>query len=1104
MLCVMTAGGKEDLLTTPAAPRSLAGPTHTSQPLPRVDLGAAADESHPPPLPTQFRDPQRYHFLGEHGRGGIGRVSRAHDRELGRDVAIKELLSRTSANEVRFLREVLITARLEHPGIVPVHEAGRWGDGTPFYAMKLVAGRPLRDLIVERTTVEDRLGLLHHVIAVADALAYAHGRSIIHRDLKPANVIVGDFGETIVIDWGLAKDLKTAEVAGSEVGPFCTEPDDELSSAGSVMGTRAYMPPEQERGEPVDQRADVYAIGMMLWELCSLRKAPAPHLRNGMLRSAGIDADLVTIISKALEPDPERRYRDAGALAADLKAFKAGARIAAREYSLLAMLAHWTRRHRALAISVAGALAIAVTGTLLYVRNIAAERDRADASDAVSRRARASAESSLDELTLKHAELLLTKDPSAAVDALASYHGTDLDRADRLRAEATGRGVAFLRAVPHTDNVYWTQGTPDGTILSLSIDGTLARTSRDGKSMVLSRSVAKAGDWAYSSSRHLLAYVCSPGLCLFDVLHATPVPMAPQFQGVHVTGAGFSQDGSLLAVTRAGAELEVLDITDPARPSVRFVKPIPGGRGVVFLGDDVVGLGSEAGIQFVRITGDGELERFALADVVAWDASASEHDLALATSTGQAVVLQSFPVRVTGRAELCHGPVVSVQLIPGRHSAAYACGDGAVGIWNLQQGTVTQRAQLEGHADLITASPTGDYVVAAGGNGTVMVLDLQTDLVASYRGHGYRLTSITPPIPGYPFVISGDVHGAIRAWPLPSRLARVAATSSSRFNTAMFDDDSTTVTATTWAAALTVFTPSTGARTVEPHLPENIFLERSGNGRSFATRGMHDSVEVWSAAPIARTHVIATGHGSVSELHFIDDTDDFITSGNDGRLVRWTPLGEPTLIARTDQPIDKFAWVPTAHAIVFSTVDGALWRTGAGGEAIVLRDGGSRVNRLVGVPGRQAVYAGYESGTVIAIDTRSWQQTSLFHGTGAVREIAATRDGKVVTVVTNDETIHVGTRQPANPEQLTWTEFASRARHISLAPDGLVLASYTDGTIWLYSPARKHWLCLPTGTLDLGRTVVTADGKAAVVLDSGGRLIWVDLEAARKQIALTS
>src|SRR6185436_15844180 len=152
-----------------------------------------------------------YHIIGEHGRGALGRVSRAHDFDLGRDIAIKELISGGRVSEMRFLREVMITARLEHPGIVPLYEAGRWPDGTPFYAMKLVAGRPLRELIDSADTLERRLALLPHVIAVADAIAYAHSHRIVHRDLKPANVIVGDFGETVVIDWGLAKDLSVGE-----------------------------------------------------------------------------------------------------------------------------------------------------------------------------------------------------------------------------------------------------------------------------------------------------------------------------------------------------------------------------------------------------------------------------------------------------------------------------------------------------------------------------------------------------------------------------------------------------------------------------------------------------------------------------------------------------------------------------------------------------------------------------------------------------------------------------------------------------------------------------------------------------------------------------
>ncbi|MGH9886003.1 MAG: serine/threonine-protein kinase, partial [bacterium] len=474
--------------------------------------------------PLQIRSRRRYAVIGEHGRGGLGRVSRSLDRELGRDVAIKEMLSSGDASEARFLREVLITARLEHPGIVPVYEAGRWPDGTPFYAMKLVSGRSLRELIAERQTVDKRLGLLHHVIAIADAIAYAHARNIIHRDLKPANVVVGEFGETIVVDWGLAKDLSATEE--SAIGGIPSPASDgDLTATGAVVGTRAYMAPEQERGEQVDQRADVFAIGAMLWELCSLHKVPPNDLRqrHRMLRREGIDADLVVIIDKALDRSRERRYGDAAALATDLKAFKSGARIAARNYSLLAMLIHWTRRHRTIAISVVLAAAVAIVAGLVYVRNIGIERNRADIA--------------LDELVLKHAESLLISDASTAVGVLRDYEGEQIDRAQQIRAEAAARGVAFLRATPHTEEVRWITTGPNGAIISVGADGAIVETLLEGRSRTLARNVSKIAMVVESRSRNLLAYTCDPtGLCLFDLGNLRAISLSSTLLGGTVNG----------------------------------------------------------------------------------------------------------------------------------------------------------------------------------------------------------------------------------------------------------------------------------------------------------------------------------------------------------------------------------------------------------------------------------------------------------------------------------------------------------------------------------------------------------------------------------------
>lgn len=159
------------------------------------------------PTESSAFDPpaERFDTVGEIGRGGMGRVDNAHDRALDRPVAIKHLLSTSPVDLARFEREARITARLEHPGIVPIHDAGRTAEGTPYYVMRRVDGQPL-DQRVTRVLAE-RLALIPNVLAACDAVAFAHSRRVIHRDIKPTNILVGPFGETLVIDWGLARQI---------------------------------------------------------------------------------------------------------------------------------------------------------------------------------------------------------------------------------------------------------------------------------------------------------------------------------------------------------------------------------------------------------------------------------------------------------------------------------------------------------------------------------------------------------------------------------------------------------------------------------------------------------------------------------------------------------------------------------------------------------------------------------------------------------------------------------------------------------------------------------------------------------------------------------
>ena len=283
---------------------------------------------------------QRYQLGAELARGGLARIRDAWDRVLHRQVAVKQLLERSADSDVRFLREARITGRLAHPSIVPIYDLGLDADGAPFYVMKWVLGRSLHELIEDRPTLDDRLALLPHAIAITDALAYAHNAGVVHRDLKPANVQIGDYGETIVIDWGLAVDLDAPELDAMPTSDGQDSADGRLTSVGSVIGTPAYMPPEQARGERVDARADVFALGAVLYQVIAgshpyadetdglastddpvwvrvIDRGPRPLA----LLAPDAPPELVAIVERAMARDAADRYPTATALGAALAGF---------------------------------------------------------------------------------------------------------------------------------------------------------------------------------------------------------------------------------------------------------------------------------------------------------------------------------------------------------------------------------------------------------------------------------------------------------------------------------------------------------------------------------------------------------------------------------------------------------------------------------------------------------------------------------------------------------------------------------------------------------------------------------------------------------------
>lgn len=282
----------------------------------------------------------RYAVLRLLGRGGMGSVYLAHDAVLDREVALKVLSDPDPDGSLgaRLAREARILARLEHPGIVPVHDAGTLPDGRTFYVMKHVSGLTVDAWVAGKPDLAERLRLF---LGICDAVAFAHAHGVIHRDLKPGNLMVGAYGEALVLDWGVAR-----EPAGS-AAPATGTGRQAGTGHGAVVGTPSWMAPEQARGEPATPRSDVYSLGRVLALLAG--DGPRP---------------LAAIAARATDPAPDLRYPGIAELAGDVRSFLAGAKVTAHRETAADRLRRLARPH-ALLIALVLAYLLMRAGILL-------------------------------------------------------------------------------------------------------------------------------------------------------------------------------------------------------------------------------------------------------------------------------------------------------------------------------------------------------------------------------------------------------------------------------------------------------------------------------------------------------------------------------------------------------------------------------------------------------------------------------------------------------------------------------------------------------------------------------------------------------------------
>lgn len=375
----------------------------------------------PPPKPPEPAHIPRYQRENLLGRGGMGVVYLAHDQQLQRWVALKEAIQKGDISE-RLSKEAQVTAGLEHPGIVTIHDNGTTEDGRPYYTMRLLRGRSLSAILKEKTTLKERLSLLRHYLDVCNAIAYAHAQQVIHRDIKPANIMIGGFGETQVVDWGLALKI-------DETTQWPTD-------SQTILGTIAYMSPEQARGEKLDFRSDIWSLGGVLFEILSGQPPrgkgnSAEILKRAKesstdLLPANIPVELKAIVARAMAPQPKDRYPDAALLAADMEAWLEGRQVEAHTYTAMELLLRLIKAWRIPLTVATVALFVMIALISVGTWRLAQERDRVQVAEQETRMALVESDHHLAQALVAQARTAMLSGSSAVASVLAS-HSLTLD-----------------------------------------------------------------------------------------------------------------------------------------------------------------------------------------------------------------------------------------------------------------------------------------------------------------------------------------------------------------------------------------------------------------------------------------------------------------------------------------------------------------------------------------------------------------------------------------------------------------------------------------------------------------------------------------------------
>jgi WD40 repeat protein len=1018
----------------------------------------AADGPRAPRAPTPsddageptLVDPRRYQRGEVLARGGMGQIVEARDRRLGRVVAIKELLPGRGDARALFEAEARITARLAHPAIVPVHDAGRWPSGEPFYAMKLVEGLSLEQALRTRAALADRLRLLPNVATVADALAYAHSRHVIHRDLKPANILLGEYGETVVIDWGLARDL-----------------DDPTASDGRVAGTPAYMAPEQARGEPLDERSDVYALGAVLYTVIAgsapyreqsgrdvLEQVVSGSAPPADLRGLGCPDDLWAIIAKAMAREPGERYPSAARLAEDLRRFLDGRLIGARRYTRRERLSRWVRRHLAIVATASLAGLVLVVGGALSVRRILAEKAAAVAAhdEAVEQRAVAERGNATLHEEAGRRELLAGRSGPALAHFLVARSGGRESRALDFLVDDAARAFASqelrlalagrVLAVGFSADAKHVLGADErGHVRVWSASSGRVEWSEDTGSAVL------AAAWAPGENR--LAVAGADGrVTVFGL--ADPKPLVVRAGGAPVGVLAWRPGG--LAFGDASGELVVVDLEGGVRERARVQLGMR--IDALAVSGDLVAAGGEDGSVQLVTTGP---PRRLFVDARHRGVAALGFDprglrLVVAGQDGLAVILDVKRGAVVATLSGLRSDVRRAAFEPVRGEQVLTAGaDGLAALWRADG---EKLHELAGHGDALADagfSLDGRYVISAGGDGSARVWEVDSgEEIARFEGHrgGVRRADVDPNVRR---VVTGGDDGTVRVFALATGLVATLPRDAEIGALTWLADGSLVTAAAREAWRYDVDERIARAR-FSAHADSVVTLAHDASGARVASGGLDGSILV---------HPTAGGEPERHELGApvfavaLSASGRFLAAGGDGRLRWWDRQGggEPHDEA-VDGEVNALAFLDEERLFVASGNRVRLRRVASGEPLWETPAQPAEVNALA-VDARRGRLASASASAVTVwspgAGTGFTPSAYLLGGRGRVTALDFCFDGQRLAVATQDGTLEVWS--PDEGGRLLWRRHRPGALwSAGFSADGKRLAAGGDDQeVWVWN-----------------------------------------------------